>query len=356
MAGKGKTLIFPRNDTIFKKKESLPFDEIQSLVWVDRPFQNRREHVKTWFAHLLVGISVGTVAFLMTRLEEYINEHVIEHTQKLISDDNTTWFTALIFYAGMAALFAMMAGLLTTYYGPGASGSGVAELIGYMNGINYPDFIGINTLITKAVGVTFAVTGKLCVGKEGPLAHIGAIVGLSVLYIPGLGFEFLRNEDVKRQFIAAGASAGVSAAFGAPIGGALFCYEMSKPNTFWKFTMIWKVFFSCSVGNLTLAILTSLSDRTNEGWNTAALKFGNASYLDENDDVLILLPGAIIIGVLGGLIGPLFINLNTRVNVYRKKYLTSSPLKVIETAIFGFATAGVFFILPYLFETCNTVE
>jgi hypothetical protein len=38
MAGKGKTMIFPRKDTIFKKKESLPFDETSSLVWVDRPF------------------------------------------------------------------------------------------------------------------------------------------------------------------------------------------------------------------------------------------------------------------------------------------------------------------------------
>jgi chloride channel 7 len=185
MAGVGKTLIFPRKDTIFKKKESLPFDEIQSLVWIDRPFQKRKEQCLTWIAHLLVGFSVGTVAFLMTILEETINENVIEHTQTLISDDNTTWFTAWIFYSGIAAMFAMTAGLLTTYYGPGASGSGVAELIGYMNGINYPDFVGINTLITKAVGVTFAVTGKLCVGKEGPLAHIGAIVGLSVLYIPG---------------------------------------------------------------------------------------------------------------------------------------------------------------------------
>ena len=246
----------------------------------------------------------------------------------------------------------MSAGILTTYYGPGASGSGVAELIGYMNGVNYPDFIGINTLITKAVGVTLAVTGKLCVGKEGPLAHIGANIGIMVLYIPGLGFEFLRNDDKKRQFIAAGASVGVSAAFGAPIGGALFCYEMSKPNTFWKFTMIWKVFFSCSVGNLTLAILTSIQKGTNEGWNTAALKFGNATSIDENDDVLILLPGAIIIGIFGGLIGPLFINLNTRVNVYRKKYLTTGSIKVIETTLFGFATAGIFFILPYAFGTC----
>jgi len=111
----------------------------------------------------------------------------------------------------------------------------VAELIGYLNGVNMEGFLKISTLITKVIGVTLAVAGKLCVGKEGPLAHIGAIVGASILYIPGLGFEHLRNDETKRLFIAAGASTGVSAAFGAPIGGALFCYELSKPNTFWKF-------------------------------------------------------------------------------------------------------------------------
>lgn len=300
----------------------------------------------------MVGLFVGVVAFFMILLEEVINELVIEHTQHLISDDNTTWFSAWIFYAGMAAMFATIASLMTTYYGPGASGSGVAELIGYMNGVNYPEFIGFNTLITKILGVTFAVTGKLCVGKEGPLAHIGANIGIMVLYIPGLGFEFLRNDEKKRQFIAAGASAGVSAAFGAPIGGALFAYEMSKPNTFWKFTMIWKVFFSCSVGNLVLAILTSVKQGSFEGWNTSSLKFGGVATQNENDDGMILIPGAIIIGIIGGLIGPLFINLNTRINVYRKKLLTKNYLKVIETAIFGFCTAGIFFILPYTFGYC----
>ena len=49
---------------------------------------------------------------------------------------------------------------MTTYYGPGASGSGVAEIIGYQNGVNYPDFIGVETFLTKVVAVTFAVTGK----------------------------------------------------------------------------------------------------------------------------------------------------------------------------------------------------
>lgn len=163
-----------------------------------------------------------------------------------------------LYFSGMSALCGLISSIMTTYWGTGAAGSGVAELIGYLNGINYPDFIGIKTFITKVIGVTLAVSGKLCVGKEGPLAHIGAIVGLMVLYIPKMGFEFLRNEEKKRVYAAAGASAGVSVAFGAPIGGALFAYEMSKPNTFWRFSMIWKVFLSCSISNIVLALLTSL--------------------------------------------------------------------------------------------------
>ena len=166
--------------------------------------------------------------------------------------------SAWIFFACFAGCLGLAAGVMTTYYGPGAAGSGVAELIGYLNGINYPNFISIPTLITKSVGVTLAVCGKLCIGKEGPLAHIGANIGLLSAYFPGLNNEFLHNDDKKRNFIAAGASAGVAVAFGAPIGGALFAYEMSRPNTFWKFSMIWRVFVSCSVANFWLTTLNSI--------------------------------------------------------------------------------------------------
>jgi len=33
MSPVGKTLNFPRRDNIYKKKESLPYDEVQSLIW-----------------------------------------------------------------------------------------------------------------------------------------------------------------------------------------------------------------------------------------------------------------------------------------------------------------------------------
>jgi H+/Cl- antiporter ClcA len=49
----------------------------------------------------------------------------------------------------------------------------------------------------------------------------------------------MQNDYFRRHFIAAGASAGVSIAFGAPIGGALFMFELTKMNSFWKFNLIW---------------------------------------------------------------------------------------------------------------------
>lgn len=142
---------------------------------------------------------------------------------------------------------------MTTYWGHAAAGSGVGEVMGYINGVNYPEYISIPSLVTKVVGVTLAVCGRLCIGKEGPLVQIGANIGALMIYLPGLGLEFLRNDEHRRVMISAGASAGVSVAFGSPIGGALFIYELSKPNDYWKFDMIWKVFSACSIAVFTMA-------------------------------------------------------------------------------------------------------
>ena len=75
--------------------------------------------------------------------------------------------------------------------------------------------------------------------------------------------------------IAAGASAGVAAAFGAPMGGALFCYECAQPNTFWSFIMLWRIFFCTSIASFTLSILNSLYINAPLSFSeAAALKFG----------------------------------------------------------------------------------
>ena len=77
----------------------------------------------------------------------------------------------------LSLVFGAAAAAMTVYYGPGAIGGGTAELMGYFNGVNYPDLIRIRTLIVKIIGLGLAVASGICVGKEGPLAHIGAIMG-----------------------------------------------------------------------------------------------------------------------------------------------------------------------------------
>jgi chloride channel 7 len=138
-----------------------------------------------------------------------------------------------LFYSIYGTILVLISTALTLFWGTGAMGSGVAEVIAVINGIVYPAAINVRTLITKIIGVVLAVVGGLAVGKEGPLAHIGANLGCATVYLPGL--EFLRNNLNKRELLAAGASAGVSCAFGAPIGGALFLYELSRGNPVWTF-------------------------------------------------------------------------------------------------------------------------
>jgi H+/Cl- antiporter ClcA len=156
---------------------------------------------------------------------------------------------------GIGVFFVSIASVLTVYLGPGAMGSGVAEVMGMLNGVNYPNAIGFKTLFVKVVGILFAVCGGLCIGKEGPLVHIGANLGVMCCYVPWSWSKFLQNDFHKRQLMAAGGAAGVSVAFGAPIGGALFAYEISRPNTFWNFGLLWKVFLTTSISCFTLAIL-----------------------------------------------------------------------------------------------------
>jgi len=272
-------------------------------------------------------------------------------TQTIINKSlvsNGSQANAWLFYAFYGAGLVLISCIMTTYWGTGAMGSGVAEVIGYINGVNYPLAIDIRTTITKIFGVVLAVAGGLAVGKEGPLAHIGANFGAAFVYLPGL--SFCQNDRMKRQYIAAGASAGVSVAFGAPIGGALFMYELSRENPAWDFRLLWKTFITF----VTAVFALGLFDNTLHGkaidWSESSLKFAT-SQPDVTTPTSVI-AGALVIGLISGLLGAFFINVNFRINALRAAHNTTPRGKLLEAFIFAFLTCSCFYWVPFNWASC----
>lgn len=105
-----------------------------------------------------------------------------------------------------------------------AAGSGIPEIKTVLSGFVIPHFLDFKVLLVKAVGATFAVATGLCLGKEGPFVHISTCVGYLVA---NLFPKYKGNGRKMREMLSVACSSGLSVAFGAPIGGVLFSYEVS---------------------------------------------------------------------------------------------------------------------------------
>jgi H+/Cl- antiporter ClcA len=81
-----------------------------------------------------------------------------------------------VFCAANAGLALVAAGL-TVYCAPEAAGSGIPEVMGYLNGVHVPRILRLRTLIVKVTSSILMVCSGLALGVLGPLVHCGAIIG-----------------------------------------------------------------------------------------------------------------------------------------------------------------------------------
>lgn len=157
-----------------------------------------------------------------------------------------TYASSYLIYIGWALLFGIIAGSVTMTTRANlpaadtpdqnggketgksmymAAGSGIPEIKTILSGFVIPHFLDLKVLLVKAVGATFAVSTGMCLGKEGPFVHISTCVGFLVAnWFP----KYTLNERKLREMLSVACSSGLSVAFGAPIGGVLFSYEVSQ--------------------------------------------------------------------------------------------------------------------------------
>ncbi len=106
---------------------------------------------------------------------------------------------------------------LLVKYIPFINGSGIPQVKGIISGNIEHNWL--RTISGKFAGGILAIAAGLSLGREGPSIQLGASIA------EGIADKFARTRFEKKVLIASGAGAGLSAAFNAPLAGALFTLE-----------------------------------------------------------------------------------------------------------------------------------
>lgn len=177
-----------------------------------------------------------------------------------------------------------------TYYP--AAGSGVAEVRVILSGFVLHGYLGVRTLFCKAIGLVLSVASGLSIGKEGPYVHIATCIGNITTRLTS---KYRNNDAKRREVLSAAAAAGVAVAFGAPIGGVLFSLE--EVSYYFPPKTLFRTFFCCIAAALSLKALNP--------YGTQKIVLFEVRYVTDWKFFEII--AFICLGVLGGILGALFI-------------------------------------------------
>ncbi|KAJ8003577.1 hypothetical protein DPEC_G00149790 [Dallia pectoralis] len=339
-----------------------------------------------WVVMLLIGMLTGTLAGVidlavdwMTDLKEGVclSAFYYSHEQCCWTSNETTfddrdkcpqwqkWAELMtgnsegagayvlnyFLYILWALLFSFLAVSLVRVFAPYACGSGIPEIKTILSGFIIRGYLGKWTLLIKTVTLVLAVSSGLSLGKEGPLVHVACCCGNLFC---SLFSKYSKNEGKRREVLSAAAAAGVSVAFGAPIGGVLFSLE--EVSYYFPLKTLWRSFFAALVAAFTLRAINPFG---NSRLVLFYVEYHTPWYMAE------LVP-FILLGVFGGLWGTLFIRGNIAW-CRRRKTTLLGKYPVLEVIVITGITAVLAFPNPYtrrstseliseLFNDCGALE
>ncbi|KAF8382373.1 clh-6 [Pristionchus pacificus] len=351
------------------KYESLNYEICENQLYRDAESKSghqlnlKRIQLNRWVACFLIGICTafaGVVIDILVHKSADFKFNYILQTLVDKCDDGAEiagggcmWLVQVAWMA-YNCIMVFIAACLVIFWAPIAAGSGIPQIKCFLNGIHIPEVVHLKTLVVKVFGVSAAVAGGLCAGKEGPMIHSGGAIGAGISQgklhnklDPGFFREF-RNDREKRDFVSAGAAAGVAAAFGAPIGGVLFAIE--EGASFWNQALTWRMFFSAMIASFTLnATLTYYFNQDGLlSWNGLA----NFGVFQDKNYTIWEIPLFLMIGVIGGCTGALFNVLNYKISEFRKKYVSNKWQRLLEALLVAAVSAFTGFVTLFIVDDC----
>ncbi|KIN07283.1 hypothetical protein OIDMADRAFT_185745 [Oidiodendron maius Zn] len=235
------------------------------------------------------------------------------------------WFIEYFFFLLFSVLFGVTASLLVKEYALYAKHSGIPEIKTILGGFVIRRFMGTWTLVIKSLGLCLAVASGMWLGKEGPLVHVACCCANLFMKLFG---SINGNEARKREVLSAAAAAGISVAFGSPIGGVLFSLE--QLSYYFPDKTMWQSF----VCAMTAAVALQAFDPFRSG----NLVLYQVTYSTGWHDFE-LIPFAML-GIFGGIYGGLFIKMNMKVAQW-KKAAPWLPTPIVQVVFVALLTALV---------------
>ena len=292
-----------------------------------------------WVVTCAIGVTMGSISIALARGSEFLIE---------LRDANSSKGdgVGLLVFSFWSFSLSFLASSLVAFYAPGASGSGIQVVKAYLNGVRLEGCLSARVFFVKLLGTLLAVGSGASLGPEGPLVHLGAMVGSfftggldptsicvklrDVLYVQkhqdddeenprssasdvaasvrrrkqhkGRPPAFFHSDVDRRDFLSIGAACGFAAAFGSPIGGILFSLE--EASSFWSNELLWRSLVGASIAAFTALTLEHGIVGLTEISHFGLISLRGSSQPREVS--LALVPMAVIAGIFGGVLGAAF--------------------------------------------------
>ena len=269
---------------------------------------------------LIAGSIIGMICGFMLTIYRLLVVLLQGKMQILYTFARENLLNAIIILLFLAFL-GFIVGMLT-YKEPMIGGSGIPQVMGQIKGLLTIKWQKV--LPFKFLGGIIGLSSGLTLGREGPSVQMGASIGQAYAE---LGKS--KDEDSK-ILISAGAAAGLSAAFNAPISGILFALE-ELHHSFNKYVFI-AVTSSSIFANYISGLILGVEP---------VINLGKMSRLSPSLYTYLILMGLII-----GLLAPIF-----TLSIYKlKNVYDSMPLPKYIQVIIPFVLTGIAIIIfPHAF-------
>jgi len=236
-------------------------------------------------------------------------------------------FSANLSYAIFGLFGGLISGALIQFVAPQANGSGIPQVKASILGI--PQDLSLRTAAVKLVSCVVALGSGLSMGREGPTVQLSAALSANAS-------KLIHSSPKHRaQLIAAGAGAGLAAAFNAPLAGVLFVLEelLGRMSGFAVGTTVVACFVAAVLSRLVgVHSLDIHMSKLNSVSTFAALD----------------IPFYLLLGAVSGLLGALF-NKGIIAGLTLNRDLLKWPV-TITCGLAGLITALLVTSLPPLFH------